>query len=297
MTELQFPRHTTPKASRTAGTPSGRSRGTSAATPARPGEPFSIVDAAGQRHRRAAHGRRAQQHHAGRPRSGARACRAGRRCGCRAPTTPRIATQAVLERRLAAEGKTRFDLGREEFEALFWRWKDEYEARILGALKRLGCSADWSRTRFTMDPGLSHAVRTVFVRLFDEGLIYRGARIINWCPKCTSAISDIEVNHEETEGELVTLRYPLKDGDGLDLRGDDARRDDARRHRRRREPGRRALQAPRRQDGDPPARRTRDPDRRRRRRRSDVRHGRGEGHARARRERLRDRASARVCPR
>jgi valyl-tRNA synthetase len=125
-----------------------------------------------------------------------------------------IATQAVLERRLAAEGKTRFDLGREEFEALFWRWKDEYEGRILGALKRLGCSADWSRTRFTMDPGLSYAVRTVFVRLYEEGLIYRGARIINWCPKCTSAISDIEVNHEQTEGELITIRYPLKDGDG-----------------------------------------------------------------------------------
>ena len=125
-----------------------------------------------------------------------------------------IATQAVLERRLAAEGKSRFDLGREAFEALFWQWKDEYEARILGALKRLGCSADWSRTRFTMDPGLSHAVRTVFVRLYEEGLIYRGARIINWCPKCTSAISDIEVNHEETEGELVTIRYPLKDGAG-----------------------------------------------------------------------------------
>jgi valyl-tRNA synthetase len=125
-----------------------------------------------------------------------------------------IATQAVLERRLAAEGKTRFDLGREAFEELFWQWKDEYESRILGALKRLGCSADWSRTRFTMDPGLSNAVRTVFVRLFDEGLIYRGARIINWCPKCTSAISDIEVNHEQTEGELITIRYPLTDGDG-----------------------------------------------------------------------------------
>jgi valyl-tRNA synthetase len=125
-----------------------------------------------------------------------------------------IATQAVLERRLAAEGKSRFDLGREGFEALFWEWKDEYEARILGALKRLGCSADWTRTRFTMDPGLSFAVRTVFVRLFEEGKIYRGSRIINWCPKCMSAISDIEVVHRETEGELVTLRYPLADGTG-----------------------------------------------------------------------------------
>ena len=125
-----------------------------------------------------------------------------------------IATQAVLERRLAAEGKTRFDLGREGFEALFWEWKDEYESRILGALKRLGCSADWTRTRFTMDPWLSYAVRTVFVRLYEEGKIYRGNRIINWCPKCLSAISDIEVIHVEKEGELVTLRYPLKDDSG-----------------------------------------------------------------------------------
>src|SRR5438445_58577 len=125
-----------------------------------------------------------------------------------------IATQAVLERRLAAEGKTRFDLGREAFEQLFWQWKDTYEARILGALRKLGCSADWTRTRFTMDPGLSFAVRTVFVRLFEEGHIYRGNRIINWCPKCASTISDIEVIHVEKEGELVTLRYPLKDGSG-----------------------------------------------------------------------------------
>jgi len=125
-----------------------------------------------------------------------------------------IATQAVLERRLAAEGKTRFDLGREGFEDLFWRWKDEYETRILDALKRLGCSADWTRTRFTMDPWLSFAVRTVFVRLYEQGHIYRGSRIINWCPTCMSAISDIEVNHEETAGELVTIRYPLKDGTG-----------------------------------------------------------------------------------
>ncbi len=125
-----------------------------------------------------------------------------------------IATQNVLERRLTDEGKTRFDLGREAFEALFWEWKDEYEARIIGQLKRLGCSCDWTRTRFTMDEGLSNAVRTVFVQLYEEGHIYRGARIINWCPRCTSAISDIEVNHEMTEGELVTLRYPLKDGSG-----------------------------------------------------------------------------------
>lgn len=125
-----------------------------------------------------------------------------------------IATQNVLERRLATDGLTRFDLGREAFEQRFWDWKEEYETRILSELKLLGCSCDWSRTRFTMDAGLSHAVRTVFVRLYDEGYIYRGNRIINWCPRCTSAISDIEVNHEEKEGELVTIRYELKDGDG-----------------------------------------------------------------------------------
>jgi valyl-tRNA synthetase len=125
-----------------------------------------------------------------------------------------IATQNVIERRLAAEGLTRFDLGREEFERRFWLWKDEYETRILGQFRKMGFSCDWSRTRFTMDEGLSRAVRTVFVRLYDEGYIYRGKRIINWCPRCTSAISDIEVNYWDVEGELVTLRYPLTDGSG-----------------------------------------------------------------------------------
>ncbi|HYZ92065.1 MAG TPA: valine--tRNA ligase [Actinomycetota bacterium] len=125
-----------------------------------------------------------------------------------------IATQNVIERRLAQEGLTRFDLGREEFERRFWLWKEEYETRILGQFKMMGFSCDWSRTRFTMDEGLSAAVRTVFVRLYEEGYIYRGNRIINWCPRCQSAISDIEVNHIETEGELVTIRYPLKDVEG-----------------------------------------------------------------------------------
>ncbi len=124
-----------------------------------------------------------------------------------------IATQNVIERRLAEEGLTRFDLGREEFERRFWQWKQEYETRILGQFKKMGFSCDWSRTRFTMDEGLSDAVRTVFVRLYEEGHIYRGNRIINWCPRCRSAISDIEVNHVETEGELITIRYPLKDVD------------------------------------------------------------------------------------
>ncbi len=125
-----------------------------------------------------------------------------------------IATQNVIEKRLAEEGKSRHDLGREAFLERTWAWKDEYEERILGQLARLGCSVDWTRTRFTMDEGLSRAVREVFVRLFDEGRIYRGHRIINWCPRCTTALSDIEVKHREKDGELVTMRYPLASGDG-----------------------------------------------------------------------------------
>ena len=95
-----------------------------------------------------------------------------------------------------------------------WAWKDTYEARILGQLQSLGCSCDWDRTRFTMDEDLSRAVRTVFVRLYEEGRIYRGNRIINWCPRCTTALSDIEVIYADREGELVTIRYPLADGSG-----------------------------------------------------------------------------------
>ncbi|HVL82168.1 MAG TPA: valine--tRNA ligase [Actinomycetota bacterium] len=126
-----------------------------------------------------------------------------------------IATQNVVEKRLATEeGLTRHDLGREAFLERVWAWKDTYESRILGQLERLGCSCDWDRTRFTMDADLSRAVRTVFVRLFEEGRIYRGNRIINWCPRCTTALSDIEVVYSDRDGELVTIRYPLSDGSG-----------------------------------------------------------------------------------
>src|SRR5688572_572528 len=125
-----------------------------------------------------------------------------------------IATQNVIERRLAEQGLTRFDLGREEFEKRFWQWKEEYETRILGQFRKMGFSCDWERTRFTMDEGLTRAVRTVFVRLYEEGHIYRGNRIINWCPRCGTALSDIEVKHWEAPGELVTIRYPLSDGSG-----------------------------------------------------------------------------------
>ena len=125
-----------------------------------------------------------------------------------------IATQNVVERELAKEGLSRRDIGREEFVERVWRWKEESGGIILRQLRRIGSMCDWDRERFTMDEGLSRAVRTVFVRWFDEGLIYRGNRIINWCPRCTTALSDIEVEHEETAGELVTFSYELADGSG-----------------------------------------------------------------------------------
>jgi len=125
-----------------------------------------------------------------------------------------IATQNVVERELAKEGKSRFDLGREAFVERVWAWKATSGGTILGQMQRLGDSVDWSRERFTMDEGLSRAVREVFVSLYEQGLLYRGQRIINWCPRCLTALSDIEVEHEEVPGELAFLRYPLADGSG-----------------------------------------------------------------------------------
>ncbi|MGC8736502.1 MAG: valine--tRNA ligase [Dissulfurimicrobium sp.] len=125
-----------------------------------------------------------------------------------------IATQNVVERQLAAEGKTRDDLGRDEFIARVWRWRQESGGHIIEQLKRLGCSCDWSRERFTMDDGLSRAVREVFVRLFEEGLIYKGDRIINWCPRCHTALADIEVEHEMADGRIWYIRYPVSGGGG-----------------------------------------------------------------------------------
>jgi valyl-tRNA synthetase len=125
-----------------------------------------------------------------------------------------IATQNVVERELAKEGKTRHDLGRQGFVARVWEWKEQSGGTITRQMRRLGDSVDWSRERFTMDPGLSRAVREVFTRLFEEGLIYRGNRIINWCPRCMTALSDIEVEYADVDGELVQLRYPLADGSG-----------------------------------------------------------------------------------
>jgi valyl-tRNA synthetase len=125
-----------------------------------------------------------------------------------------IATQNVVEKQLAADGKTRFDYGRELFVQKVWDWKAESGGAILGQMKRLGDSVDWSRERFTLDDGLSAAVQTIFKKLYDDGLIYRAERITNWCPGCLTALSDIEVEHRDDPGELVSIRY-----DGLDEAG------------------------------------------------------------------------------
>jgi len=126
-----------------------------------------------------------------------------------------IATQNVVERCLLEEGKDRHALGRERFVERVWEWKRQAGGAIVNQLVRLGVSCDWSRERFTMDEGLSRAVREVFVRLYEEGLIYRDRYLINWCPRCRTALSDLEVEHEETEGFLYHLRYPLADSTGV----------------------------------------------------------------------------------
>ncbi|GAA0399896.1 valine--tRNA ligase [Micromonospora gifhornensis] len=118
-----------------------------------------------------------------------------------------IATQNVVERQLAAQGLSRHDLGREKFVERVWQWKAESGGSILGQMRRLGDSVDWDRERFTMDEGLSRAVLTMFKKLYDDGLIYRANRIINWCPRCLTALSDIEVEHSDDDGELVSIRY------------------------------------------------------------------------------------------
>jgi valyl-tRNA synthetase len=125
-----------------------------------------------------------------------------------------IATQMVVERELAKEGLDRHKLGREAFVNRVWAWKAKYGSRITEQLTLLGSSCDWSRERFTMDEGLSRAVRSVFVRLYREGLIYRDRYIVNWCPRCMTALSDLETVHEAKQGKLYTVRYPFTDGKG-----------------------------------------------------------------------------------
>ncbi len=125
-----------------------------------------------------------------------------------------IATQNVVERQLAAQNLDRHAVGREAFIRRVWQWKAESGGHIITQLKRLGCSCDWSRERFTLDEGLSKAVREVFVRLYEEGLIYKGDYIINWCPRCQTALADLEVEHDPHDGHLYHIKYPLFEGDG-----------------------------------------------------------------------------------
>ena len=124
-----------------------------------------------------------------------------------------IATQIMVERQLAEEGLTKRDLGREKFEARVWEWKEKNGGRIVEQMKRAGDSCDWQREHFTLDPGLSRAVREAFVRLYEKGLIYQANYIVNWCPRCQTALSDLEVEHEETQGHLWHIVYPVEGTD------------------------------------------------------------------------------------
>ena len=130
-----------------------------------------------------------------------------------------IATQNVVEKALAKEGKRRQDLGRDAFTQRVWQWKEQYGNTILYQLRRLGSSCDWRRTRFTMDEGLSEAVTTVFLELYQKGLIYRGSYMINWCPRCQTALADEEAPRQETQGKLYHIRYPLAEGFRLEAGG------------------------------------------------------------------------------
>jgi len=125
-----------------------------------------------------------------------------------------IATQNVVEKELTRQGKTRHDVGREKFIELVWEWKEKYGSTIITQLRKFGASCDWQREHFTMDEGLSRAVREVFVRLYNEGLIYRDKYIINWCPRCQTALSDEEVEHRTEKSYLYYVKYPFRDGDG-----------------------------------------------------------------------------------
>jgi len=124
-----------------------------------------------------------------------------------------IATQSVVEKKLKKEGKSRFDLGREEFVKEIWEWKNEYGNKILDQLKRLGASCDWSRTRFTMDKDYSAAVLEAFVQYYNQGWIYRGERVVNWCPRCQTSLSDLELEHKEEKTYLWYLKYPIVNHD------------------------------------------------------------------------------------
>ncbi|MBW1801280.1 MAG: class I tRNA ligase family protein, partial [Deltaproteobacteria bacterium] len=126
-----------------------------------------------------------------------------------------IATQNVVEKDLAARDMNRHQIGRDKFVELVWEWREKYGGMIINQLKRLGSSCDWSRERFTMDEGLSRAVREVFVHLYEDHLIYRGDYIINWCPRCHTALADLEVEHEDMDAALYYIRYPFEGREGF----------------------------------------------------------------------------------
>ncbi len=211
-----------------------------------------------------------------------------------------IATQLQVEKMLARGGLRRQDIGRAEFLRRTWEWKEKYGGHIVRQLRRLGASCDWDRLRFTMDEGLSRAVREAFVRLYRMGLIYRGEYLINWSPGLQTAVSDLEVEYTEEDATLYYFKYPIagahpggRTGQGLYPRGDDPARNDPGRHGRGRAPGRRALPPPDRRDlprADAEAPHPRDP---RHLRGHGVRHRRAQDHARPRPQRLRDRPAAR----
>ncbi len=201
-----------------------------------------------------------------------------------------IATQMVVERKLAEEGIKRLDLGREEFEKRVWEWKAQYGDTIKRQMIRLGASCDWSRERFTLDPGLSRAVREVFVRLYEKGLIYRGEYMVNWCPRCHTALSDLEVAHAETDGHpLAPALSRQRPARPLPHRRHHAPRDHARRYRRRHQPQGRALSRSPRQDRATSADGSRNPHHPRRSGRPRIRHRRRQSHPRARSQRFRSR--------
>ena len=128
-----------------------------------------------------------------------------------------ISTEAKVVEKIKSEGRTKEKLGRENFIQEAWDWTRKYGGNINNQLEKLGVSCDWSRERFTLDDSLSDAVEEVFIRLYEKGLIYRGDRIINWCPNCKTAISDAEVDHEETAGHIWHIRYPIKDKENISL--------------------------------------------------------------------------------
>ena len=203
-----------------------------------------------------------------------------------------IAVHALVERALVEEGTSRRELGREAFIARVWRWKEEYGGAILNQMRRLGDSVDWTRERFTLDAGLSRAVQTTFKRLYDDGLIYRAERLVNWSPVLRSVLSDAEVQHRDVEGELVSMRYGADGGPSVvvattrveTMLGDTAvavHPDDERY---------RDLVGT---EIELPLTGRTDPGDRRRPRRSRVRHRRGQGHSGPRSERLRHRPAPR----